>query len=349
MEINMAASDYWNAFVQAAKRSSEENAAKQNAARVMVGASPINYDYNIIDFARDVSPVGAAMNMSSALGEGDYKTAGLNAALLGAEVLPPLKWGVKGINRLAGSPALRGALHPAMWKQGQYTKDQIGDMWKTFQGKPVGPLAAGSAPLSEAAQVNKLMADNINRINTKDLYEFSRKKFRQKYMDELDDPSYNFMSLMHSSKRPDLTLDNFDFGSVKTADFGDALKHKAIAPDPIFNKGLQGIFAKQVADADEFLTDPHYRDFLNRYIVTSGYKRPPLGPGSMNLERRAGAPMSQKMGLRQYDKQGNIIFTPSTKNEIYEYFVPAQAIKETGGIDNIYSLENITDYLGSLK
>ena len=94
MEINMAASDYWNAFVQAAKRSSEENAAKQNAARAMVGASPINYDYNIIDFARDVSPVGAAMNMSSALREGDYKTAGLNAALLGAEVLP--------IGKLAG-------------------------------------------------------------------------------------------------------------------------------------------------------------------------------------------------------------------------------------------------------
>ncbi len=140
----MAASDYWNAFVQAAKRSSEENAAKQNAGRAMLGVPPINYDYNIIDFARDASPVGAAMNMGSALREGDYKTAGLNAALLGAEAFPPLKWGAKGINRLAGSSALKGALHPAMWKQGQYTKDQVGDMWKTFQGKPVGPLAVGA-------------------------------------------------------------------------------------------------------------------------------------------------------------------------------------------------------------
>ena len=93
MEINMAASDYWKAFMQAAKRSSEENAAKQNAMRAMIGASPINYDYNIIDFARDASPVGAAINTGSALREGDYKKAALNAALLGAEVLPIGKLG----------------------------------------------------------------------------------------------------------------------------------------------------------------------------------------------------------------------------------------------------------------
>lgn len=93
MEIDMAASDYWKAFMQAAKRSSEENAAKQNAMRAMIGASPISYDYNIIDFARDASPVGAAINTGSALREGDYKKAALNAALLGAEVLPIGKLG----------------------------------------------------------------------------------------------------------------------------------------------------------------------------------------------------------------------------------------------------------------
>ena len=84
----MAASNYWKAFMQAAKRSSEENAAKHNAMRAMIGASPINYDYNIIDFARDASPVGAAINTGSALREGEYKKAALNAALLGAEGLP---------------------------------------------------------------------------------------------------------------------------------------------------------------------------------------------------------------------------------------------------------------------
>jgi len=130
----MAASDYWNAFVKAAKRNSEENAAKQNAARAMVGAPPINYDYNIIDFARDASPVGAAMNMSSALGEGDYKTAGLNAALLGAEVLP--------FGKLAGPLAKRvynAAIDP------DYRS--IGDIL----GNPVSMpyKAAGAAPLSK--------------------------------------------------------------------------------------------------------------------------------------------------------------------------------------------------------
>jgi hypothetical protein len=125
------------------------------------------------------------------------------------------------------------------------------------------PVRSTAAPLSEAAQVNKLIADNKNKFNTKDFYEFSRKKFRQKYMDEFDnDPSMHFMSLMHSSKRPDLTLDNFNFGSSKTKDFSDALKHKGIAPDPVFAKGQGGIFAKQVAEADNFLTDPYYKNYL---------------------------------------------------------------------------------------
>lgn len=130
----MAASDYWNAFVQAAKRNSEENAAKQNAARAMVGAPPINYDYNIIDFARDVSPIGAAMNVSSALGEGDYKKAGLNAALLGAEVLP--------VSKLA-APLAKRVYNAAI--DSDYRS--LGDIF----GKPASMpyKAAGAAPLSK--------------------------------------------------------------------------------------------------------------------------------------------------------------------------------------------------------
>ena len=212
------------------------------------------------------------------------------------------------------------------------------------------PVRSTAAPLSEAAQVNKLIADNKNKFNTKDFYEFSRKKFRQKYMDEFDnDPSMQFMSLMHSSKRPDLTLDNFNFGSSKTKDFSDDLKHKGIAPDPVFAQWQGGIFAKQVEDADNFLTDPYYKNYLNRYIVTSGFKKPPLGPGGMNLERRAGAPMSQKMGLRRRNRDGTITVIPTTKVPMDEYFIPERAIKDTGGIDKVYSLENVTDYLRSLK
>ena len=61
---------------------------------------------------------------------------------------PPIKnlWtrGSKYIKNLENSPSFRGALHPAMWKQGQYTKDQLGYMWDTLRGKPLGPLSAGS-------------------------------------------------------------------------------------------------------------------------------------------------------------------------------------------------------------
>ena len=134
MEINMAASDYWKAFMQAAKRSSEENAAKQNAMRAMIGASPINYDYNIIDFARDASPVGAAINTGSALREGDYKKAALNAALLGAEVLP--------IGKLAG-PLTKRVYNAAV--DSDYRS--LGDILGNPTSMPY--KAAGAAPLSK--------------------------------------------------------------------------------------------------------------------------------------------------------------------------------------------------------
>ena len=101
----------------------------------MVGASPINYDYNIIDFARDVSPVGAAMNMSSALREGDYKTAGLNAALLGAEVLP--------IGKLAGPLVKRVLRDKDMLIPALTDKDYAQLVAReTLMGK--GPLAGKS-------------------------------------------------------------------------------------------------------------------------------------------------------------------------------------------------------------
>ena len=262
--------------------------------------------------------------------KGNYPMAGINtgAMMLGAvPVVGPL-----------ASRGLRTA--------GKVAKEKLPSVFNM----PATLASKGAAPLSEAAQVNKLIANNADKFNTKDFYEFSRNKFRQKYINEFDnDPSMQFMSYMHSSKRPDLTLDNFNFGSTKTKDFSDDLKHKAIAPDSVFSQGQGGIFAKQVADADNFLTDPYYRDFLNRYIVTSGYKKPPPGPGSMSLERKAGAPMSQKMGLRQRSPDGTITVTPTTKVPMNEYFIPERAIRDTGGIDKVYSLENVTDYLRSLK
>ena len=351
----MAASDFWNAFKSGASNlaTAYDNKVKEKQRETYLKRLALDRkygtnlaegmyqgDYNLRKLIKDVSPIGAAMNVGSALEEGDYKKAGLNVGLLGLETLPVSKALSK-----VGAPLANRVYNAAV--DSDYRS--LGDILGKPTSMPARNLSSAAAPLSEAAQVNNLIANNADKFNTKDFYEFSRKKFRQKYMDEFDnDPSMQFMSLMHSSKRPDLTLDNYDFGSTKTKNFSDALKHKAIAPDPIFNKGYEGLFAKQVADADEFLTDPHYRNFLNRYIVTSGFKKPPSS-GSMDLERKAGAPMSQKMGLRQYDRQGNIIFTPSTKNEMYEYFVPAQAIRDTGGIDKVYSLENVTDYLRSLK
>tara|TARA_X000000368_G_scaffold412819_1_gene399806 strand:+ start:1429 stop:2517 length:1089 start_codon:yes stop_codon:yes gene_type:complete len=362
MEIDMAASDFWNAFKSGASNlaTAYDNKVKEKQRETYLKRLALDRkygtnlaegmyqgDYNLRKLIKDVSPIGAAMNVGSALEEGDYKKAGLNVGLLGLEALPVgkalSKVGAPLANRVLRD---KDMLIPALTDK-DYTKLLINE---TLMGKaPLAGKAAGSAPLSEAEQVNQLIANNADKFNAKDLYEFSRNKFRQKYINEWDnDPSMQFMSLMHSSKRPDLTLDNYNFGSTKTANFSDALKHKAIAPDLVFNKGYEGLFAKQVKDADEFLTDPHYRDFSNRYIVTSGFKKPPLS-GGMDLEIKAGAPRSQKMGLRQYDKEGNIIFTPSTKNEMYEYFVPARAIRETGGIDKVYSLENVTDYLRSLK
>ena len=279
--------------------------------------------------------------------QGEYLKALANAGLLGLGYTP-FGMVARPVGRL-GKRALNAAVDPDYRSVG----DVLGNpasMPARDLSAAVAPLSKAAQELSEAAQVNKLIADNKNKFNTKDFYEFSRKKFRQKYMNEFDnDPSMQFMSLMHSSKRPDLTLDNFNFGSSKTKDFSDALKHKGIAPDPVFAQGQGGIFAKQVAEADNFLTDPYYKNYLNRYIVTSGFKKPPLGPGGMDLERRAGAPMSQRMGLRQRNPDGTITVTPTTKVPMDEYFIPEKAIKDTGGIDKVYSLENVTDYLRSLK
>ena len=204
----MAASDYWNAFVQAAKRNSEENAAKQNAARAMVGAPPINYDYNIIDFARDASPVGAAMNMSSALREGDYKTAGLNAALLGAEVLP--------VGKLA-APLAKRVYNAAV--DSDYRS--IGDVLGKPASMPARDLSSAAAPLSkaaqelsEAAQMSRLIKANRDRYNMDELFNFVANKKPGPYY-------------FHISARPDLTKDNFDYLSSKI-DFDGA--HSALFP-----------------------------------------------------------------------------------------------------------------------
>ena len=304
----MAASDYWNAFAKAAKRSSEENAAKQNAARAMVGAPPINYDYNIIDFARDASPVGAAMNMGSALREGDYKTAGLNAALLGAEAFPPLKWGAKGINRLAKSSALKGALHPAMWKQGQYTKDQLGDMWKTFQGEPVGPLAVGAAPLSEAAQISRLMKANRNKYNMDEFFNFVANKKPGPYY-------------FHSSTRPDLTKDNFDYLSSKI-DFDGA--HRALFPKEA--TGRAGAFVTGDAANIRALRQQQgpygpFKEHTNSYIFRAN-------PDKV-------LPKFQLM-RKKYTNDPTVM----------EGFLPQESII---GIEKVMTPKNLEDYFRSLK
>ena len=99
----MAASDYWNAFKSGASNLAtaydnkvKENQKKEYQKRLLLdqrygtnlAKGMYQGDYNLRKFAKDISPVGAAINMGSALEEGDYKTAGLNAALLGAEALP---------------------------------------------------------------------------------------------------------------------------------------------------------------------------------------------------------------------------------------------------------------------
>jgi len=307
----MAASDYWNAFVQTAKRSSEENAAKQNATRAMVGASPINYDYNIIDFARDASPVGAAMNMGSALREGDYKTAGLNAALLGAEAFPPLKWGAKGINRLAGSPALKGVLHPAMWKQGQYAKDQAGDMWKTFQGKPVGPLSAGAniAPsLSEAQQINNLMKANRNKYDMDKFYSFVANKKPGPYY-------------FHSSTRPDLTKDNFDYLSSKI-DFDDA--HRALFPKEATGR------------AGAFVTG----DAAN--IRALRQQQGPYGPFKKHTNSYIFRVNPDKVSPKFQPMRKKYTSDPT----VMEGFLPQESII---GIEKVMTPKNLEDYFRSIK
>ena len=175
----MAASDYWNAFMQAAKRNSEENAAKQNAARAIVGASPINYDYNIIDFARDASPVGAAMNMGSALREGDYKKAGLNAALLGAEVLP--------VGKLAG-PLAKRVYNAAV--DSDYAS--LGDIFGKPASMPYRGVGAEANPLSNS-EIKKILKEK-QRLQ-KEYGDDVEISLHTSMADELDPNTYRYRSV----------------------------------------------------------------------------------------------------------------------------------------------------------
>ena len=147
----MAASDYWNAFKSGASNLAaaydnkvKENQKKEYQKRLLLdqqygtnlAKGMYQGDYNLRKFVRDASPVGAAINMGSALEEGNYKTAGLNAALLAAEALP--------VGKLVGPLAKRvynAATDP------DYRS--IGDILGNPVSMPARDLSSAAAPLSK--------------------------------------------------------------------------------------------------------------------------------------------------------------------------------------------------------
>lgn len=99
----MAASDFWNAFKSGASNlaTAYDNKVKEKQRETYLKRLALDRkygtnlaegmyqgDYNLRKLIKDVSPIGVAMNVGSALEEGDYKKAGLNVGLLGLEALP---------------------------------------------------------------------------------------------------------------------------------------------------------------------------------------------------------------------------------------------------------------------
>jgi len=170
----MAASDFWNAFKSSAsnlataydnkvKEKQRETYLKRLALDKKYGSNlaegMYQGDYNLRKLIKDVSPIGAAMNVGSALEEGDYKKAGLNVGLLGLEALPVgkalSKVGAPLANRVLRD---KDMLVPALTDK-DYTKLFINE---TLMGK--APLAGKSAGAATALTKKRYKPSGISDL-----------------------------------------------------------------------------------------------------------------------------------------------------------------------------------------